>query len=73
MLEKINRLKYLDYLIQIENTGSMEELAEKLSISRSTCGEYIRLLRDIGASIYFCHSRRSYKYEKKRQFVFGFQ
>ena len=71
MLEKINRLKYIHYLIRIENTGSLKELAKKLEISRSTCAEYIRLLRDIGAEIYYSHARRSYIYGQKKEFVFG--
>lgn len=72
MHKQIERLKYMDYLIRIESTGSMKDFARKLEISRSTCGEYIRFMRELGAQIIYCPYRKSYKYEKSGRLVIGF-
>lgn len=72
MYKQIERLKYMDYLIRIESTGSMKEFALKLNISRSTCGEYLRFLRELGAGIHYCPYRKSYKYEAPTRLVIGF-
>jgi len=73
MLQKIDRLIYMDYLIRIEGTGNMKLFAKKLNISRSTCGAYLKLLRDMGGKISYCHSKGSYKYEEIKQFIIGYQ
>ncbi len=73
MIKQIERLKYMDYLIRIEGTGNMKSFADKLGISRSTCGEYLRLLRDMGGEIEYCRVRSSYKYSKPTRMIIGYQ
>ncbi len=73
MFKKIERLKYMDYLIRIEGTGDMEEFARKMSISHSTCGEYIKILRGMGAKIDYCRYKNTYKYSEPVEFFIGYK
>ncbi len=54
------KLENLQYQIQNENTGTAEELSEKLCVSRRTLFYYIELLKDRGYKIEFCKVRIIY-------------
>lgn len=62
MLKYIERIKAMDQLIQMKATGTSEEFAEKLNISRSTLMEYIDVLKQMEAPIAFDRFRNSYYY-----------
>lgn len=62
MLKYIERLKAMDRLIQLKATGTTEEFARKLDISRSTLMEYIDVLRQMEAPLAFDRYRNSYYY-----------
>ncbi|MCE3225597.1 MAG: hypothetical protein K0S32_148 [Bacteroidetes bacterium] len=62
-LEKqIERLKYLDFLIQGKRTGTPKELACKLHLSERQTFEIINKMKIMGAPIQYCHQSRSYHY-----------
>ena len=71
LLKSIERLKRMDHLIQNEVTGTAEEFAGKVNISRSMLMENIREMRDLGAKIDFCPRRQSYCYLAKFAFIIG--
>jgi biotin operon repressor len=48
---QIERLKYIDYLINSKTACSVEKLAEKLSISPRQVKNNIRLMKGLGAPI----------------------
>lgn len=59
----IDRKSKYDYLIELINkqaTGSPNELAIKICVSRRTLLRYIADLRDAGFVIGYCSYRRSY-------------
>lgn len=70
--ELLNRLEYLDHLIRIKGTGTPEQLAGKLKISRRSLYNHIRLLKEHGAPIMFCRKRGSYYYTEDGRFYFCF-
>ena len=62
MLKYIERIKAMDQLIQMKATGTAEEFAGKLNISRSTLMEYIDVLKQMEAPIAFDRFRNTYYY-----------
>jgi len=68
--DTFNRLERLAFLIQRKATGSPEELAERLDVSRRTVYNLIDLLRDQGAEIDYCRSRASFYYVRPVKICF---
>ena len=58
----IERIKYLNSLIQRGATGTPLQLAEKLNVSKATANRLIAELRDRGAPILYCKHSQCYKY-----------
>ncbi|MEQ8339183.1 MAG: HTH domain-containing protein [Cyclobacteriaceae bacterium] len=52
----------MDDLIRRRATGSSDEFANKLGISRSSLMEYIKLLKELNAPISFDHYNNTYYY-----------
>lgn len=71
LLKSIERLQRMDYFINKEATGSSEEFAEKIGISRSTIMENLREMKELGAKLNYCHKRRSYYYENEFRLIIG--
>lgn len=55
-IKQIERFQILSKLIQEQNTGSPEELAKRLNVSRRQLYNYLESLKDIGIEI--CYSRK---------------
>jgi predicted DNA-binding transcriptional regulator YafY len=68
----LNRLERLDYFIRIKATGTPQELASKLGLSRSSLYEYINVLKERGAVIHFCRKRHCFYYQEEGCFQFTF-
>ena len=64
-VEQLQLLDRLNALIRKEGTGSPEELANRLSISRSSVHRQICILKKLGAKVKFCHHSNSYVYEEE--------
>ena len=60
--EQIERLQYLDKLIQSRSTGSPSELAERLGISRSQIYNLIGYINDVGVEVRFSRKQNSFYY-----------
>ena len=67
------RFQRLHTLIRKKATGSPADLAEKLELSERAVFEYIRTMREMGAPIVFCPTRRTYYYEREVKFNMGFR
>ena len=63
----------MDYLIRIQGTGNLAEFASKINTSRSTCGEYLRLMRELGGKIRFNRFKNSYYYTENSDFIIGYK
>ena len=69
----MDRVMHMDLLIRQKRTGTATEFASKLGIGISQLREHIRDLRDLGAPIYYCSSRRSYCYSNDGRFIVKFK
>ena len=68
----INRLQTIDRLIQRKVTGTSEQLGEKIGVSRRTIFEYISVMKEKGAPIYFSKIKKSYCYKEEGHFNISF-
>lgn len=69
-LEKnLQRLQFIDSLINRKATGDVNTLAKKLNLSRSQTLEHIREMKELGFPIKFCRSSNSYLYTKPGKIV----
>lgn len=55
------RLKYILYLVEKEQTGTPQELANRLIVSKSTVLRMIRVLKIKGNKIVYDRNRMSYR------------
>lgn len=69
----IQRLKTIDLLIQKKNTGNAAVLAQKLKVSERTIKEFISVMKELGAPIYYNRKACSYCYAKNGRFVIHFE
>jgi predicted transcriptional regulator len=59
-LEKKRKLELLLGLIEKQNGGTANQLAEKLCVSIPTIENYLVILREAGHNIGFCSRRKTY-------------
>lgn len=71
LLKSIDRLKRIDSMIRRQATGTSDEFARKLGISRSMLMENLREMKELGAEICFCPHRRSYFYANEFGLLIG--
>lgn len=63
LLNQLERLTYIDWLIKRKATGTPKQLAAKLEVSVVTIYRTIAMLKnEMGAPIVYCKHYRGYKY-----------
>ena len=72
IIEKLNKIEYIDQLIRLKNTGTPCELAEKLNLSERQVRRYLDEMREMGAEIKYNEYLLTYEYLKPIRFQFGF-
>jgi predicted DNA-binding transcriptional regulator YafY len=65
LFEHIQILKRFDVLIRLENTGTANEIAKLLEISRRTVFTYIEELESFGAEIAYNKISKTFYYTQK--------
>ena len=60
----MDRIQRIDQLIKMKATGSPEELADKLSISKRQVYRYLEMIKSDGKEIHYEPLRRSYTYKE---------
>lgn len=73
MIKYFDRLKKFDYLVRHSMTGTPEECAEKLEISRSRFYEFLEDLKLLNIPVVYNKHKRSYSYQKPGVFKLGFE
>lgn len=68
----LDRLERLHLLIKRKATGTVDELADKLDLSRRQTLEYISEMKDMGAPIQFCKYQQTYFYTREVKLTLGF-
>ena len=71
-LEKIQIIERIDQLIRMKATGSPNELAERLNVSKRCVFYILNIMKNMDAPIVYCNNRRSYYYEYKCELNIGF-
>lgn len=71
--EQAVRIERLIRLINYSDTGTAEELAKKLCVSRRTIFNDLEFMKRKGYQIVFCRVGNSYQFEKKRNNFSFFQ
>ena len=66
----IDRIKREDAFIRNRATGTAEDFAKKMGVSRRTIFSDLDLLRSKGADISFNKSNKSYIYQSKFSLIF---
>lgn len=64
-IAQIQMIRRLDALIRRKGTGTPEELASRLEISRATVFRHLDDLKTLGAPLKFSRDRQSYYYEEE--------
>ena len=73
IIRYLDRLKRMDDLIRRKATGTPEEFAVKMGLSRIALLKYIRLLKEMNAPVVFNHDRGSYCYLFPCQLKIGYE
>jgi len=72
LLQKLQQIERVDVLIRRKSTGSPASLATRLDTSERCVYDLIKLMKQMGAPIYFCQQRNSYMYQEDVVFSIGF-
>lgn len=70
--EKIQAIERIDQLIRLKATGSPNDLAERIGVSRTTVYEIINCMKLLGADIAYCRNRQSFYYPSAVRLSIGF-
>lgn len=73
LLEKLKMIERINSLIRRKSTGTPKQLASRLEISERCLFKTLKLMKEMGAPIYYCITRESYAYEYDVSFSIGFQ
>ncbi|MGD1845023.1 MAG: hypothetical protein ACFB10_06480 [Salibacteraceae bacterium] len=73
LLEKMQLIERLDGLISRRCTGPPACLASRLNVSERNVYNLVKVMKEMGAPIFFCRYTNSYCYEEEVRFVFGFE
>ncbi len=71
-LEQLQVLSRMDRLIRNRATGSPGHFARILGVSPRTLYNYILLIREMGAPVYYSKTIGSYAYTKNGSLIIGF-
>jgi len=63
--KQIEMIKRIDALIKRKATGTPDQLAKKLSVSRATTFRYLNNLKKMGAKIAYSKINNSYYYQEQ--------
>ena len=70
--EVLYRLLRIDSLIKIKGTGTPDELARRIGVSKRTIYDYLNIMREFGAPIKYSAKRKSYYYDGDGSFNISF-
>ncbi|MCT4587803.1 MAG: HTH domain-containing protein [Carboxylicivirga sp.] len=72
LTKTIELMQRIDKLIKRKATGSPQELADRLDISKASVHRVIDVMKEFGAPIEYCIISQSYIYSKEVAFYCGF-
>ena len=72
IVEKKELMERVHLLIKRRATGTPDELAERLQVSRATVHRIMETMKGLGAPILYNFLNQTYEYEHPVDFFFGF-
>ncbi|MBQ0734340.1 hypothetical protein [Aquimarina celericrescens] len=72
IIKQIELIKRIDQLIRLQATGSPNDLAHRLQISKTKLYRTINTMRELNAPVIYDVTLQSFVYEKAVGFRFGF-
>ncbi len=72
IINRLEKIKQIDLLIRMKNTGYLYEFAMKIGLSESQTRRYIKAMQDMGADISFNRQLQTYHYNTLVKFNYGF-
>jgi hypothetical protein len=70
LIEEIEKLKYVDYLIRTRSTGSRSDLARKLGYSERHVNNFLKNIEYFKGELKFDRNINSYVYINEPEFIF---
>jgi hypothetical protein len=68
LVKAIKRLEYANFLIRNKATGDLATFARKMSISKRSMADILSQMREMGATILFDRTRKTYYYPEAGEF-----
>lgn len=65
-IQQLERLNKLNRLIELGKTGSPEDLATSLEISKRQLFNLLETLKNLGAEIEYCKQAQSYRFQEAK-------
>ncbi len=72
IIKQIETIERIDQLIRMQATGPVDELAERLNISKTKLYRIINIMKSLGAPVLYDVGQQSFVYEEAVGFRFGF-
>lgn len=72
IVEKKELMERVHLLVKRRSTGTPDELAERLQVSKATVHRMMDTMKSLGAPILYNFLRQTYEYEYPVDFFFGF-
>ncbi len=72
VIKQIELIKRIDQLTRLQATGTPDELANKLEVSKSKLYRIINMMKDFNAPIEYNTTLETFLYKKEVGFKFGF-
>ncbi len=73
IIEQLERIKYIDYLIHSKTACSLEEISLKVKTSRRQVQNTITLMKNLGAPLKYCHSKKGYYYSEDKKLTIKYE
>lgn len=71
-IEKLQVIERVDALIKRKATGTAEDLAARLGVSRRCVYDIIKVMKDLDAPIEYCQTRKTFYYSADCTLAIGF-
>ncbi|WP_103863398.1 hypothetical protein [Aquimarina sp. I32.4] len=72
IIKQVKLIERIDQLIRLEATGSPEEFATKIGVSKTKMYRMISIMKELGAPIEYAITLQSFVYAEVVGFKFGF-
>jgi len=73
LLDRLERIKYVDYLILSKTANSIRDLSARLKTSERQVHNVIKEMREMGAPLKYDRREKRFYYEEDKKFTFKYE